>query len=172
MIQPLQDIDCTAFGDYDAIALHVKWPARFRRIIIDCQCALAVECSKNAECARTFGDAARKCDIDFIQQQLLRAGDNAEITGCACRTNRKMRTAYPEFNRHFAGRVIRDCPRIVIMRPVIYVVVVFADFVNFVFCFDIAMFGNADEDAQARRVFRGQIQSRIRNCFADAVDGD
>ena len=55
-----------------------------------------------------------------------------------------MRAGDAEVHGDFPSRIVQDGPRIMVMRPVIDIVVVLADVIDFVFGLDRAMFGQSD----------------------------
>jgi len=86
--------------------------------------------------------------------------------------DRVVRAGDVEVKCDFAGRVVGNGPWVVVMRPVLAVVFVLADFVNFTFGFHVAVFGDTDVDADATAVNVLHVQSGVVDGFVAAVDSD
>ena len=63
------------------------------------------------------------CHIDLTQTQHLQTLDNSCIARGARGPDGVMRTGYSEVNRYFARRIVCDRARIVMMRPILYIII-------------------------------------------------
>ena len=74
--------------------------------------------------------------------------------------------------RHFAGRAVGDGARVVVMRPNAGVVVELGDLEDFVFGLDVAVLGDADENADAILADVWPRQAAVLDRFVGTVDRD
>ena len=81
-----------------------------------------------------------------------------------------MGTCYPIMERNFAGWVVGDGTRVMMMRPVRTVVIVLFDLIYLVFGFNVSMFRNANINADVILWNVFPINSAIFQRFSDAVD--
>ena len=83
-----------------------------------------------------------------------------------------MRPGDAQVQRDFAGRIIGDGPRIVVVRPIARVVVVALELVNLVFGLDVAVLGHAEVNADAALVDRRPIEPRVFHGFVGRINAD
>ena len=143
-----------------------------RGVVVLGQRPLAVEAGKNAERADALRDAARQGDVAIAQPQHLHALDDARVAGGAGCAERVVRAGDAEVQRDFAGRIVGHRPRIVVMRPILGVVVVAFELVDFVFRLDVAVLGHADVNADPRAVDVLPVEARIGHRLVGAIDAD
>ena len=172
VVEPLQHVHAAAFGDDDAVAIHVERPRGLRRIFVRGQRPLAREAGENAECVNALRDAAGQGHVALAQPQHLGALNHARVAGGTGRADRVVRPGDAHVERDFAGRVVGHGARIVVVRPELRVVVVALDLVDFVFGLDVAVLGHADVDADPLAIDVRPIEPRIGHRFLRTINAD
>ena len=168
--EAFENVNATAFRDDDAVAVDVERSRRFRRIVVFRERVLSVERGENPERMDTFRNAPRQRDVDFAESELLDALNNPGVPRSAGGPERVVRPGDSVPKRNFARRVVRDGARVVVVRPIRAIVIVLLNLVNFVFRLDVAVFGNADVNAD--RVFADvfPIEPGVGDRLPDAVN--
>ncbi len=136
------------------------------------QCSLALEAGKNAERVNAFRNAAGQRHVALAQQQHLRPLNQAGVAGGTGRADRVVRAGDAQVERDLAGRIVGHGARVVMVRPELRVVVETLELGNLVFGFDVAVFGNADVDADLRLVDVRPIEPRVGNCFLATINAN
>jgi len=113
---------------------------------------LGLETGEDPEGPDRLGDAAGERHIHLSELNHLRRLDQGGIAGGTCGPDRVVGAGDAEVHRNLAGGVVEDGSRVVVVGPVVGVVVVPADVVDFVFGLDGAVLGQADIDADAGRI--------------------
>ncbi len=168
----LQHIHAAAFGHHDAGAVGIERARGFGRIVVRGQRALGFEAGENAEGVNAFRNAAGQGDIAFAQQQHLRALNHPGVARRAGGADRVVRSGDAQVQRDLAGRIVGHRARVVVVRPELGVVIERFELEDFVFGLDVAVFGDADVNADISFVDIGPIESGVGHGFARTVNAD
>ncbi len=131
---------------------------------------LALETGEDTKGMNALGYPTRQRQVCLAQTQHLHSLDNPHITCRACRADGVMRTGDLHVEGDFTCRIVRYRPGVVVMRPVLGIVIVLADVMNFVLRLDISVLGDTEINADTRAVDRFQINPRIAYSLPATVD--
>ena len=134
-------------------------------IVVRRQGSLTLEAGENPKGVNALRHAASDRQIAFSQPEHRNALNDAGIARGASRSDSVMGSRNAEIEGDFSGGIVGDGARIVMVGPELRIVIVTLKFVDFVFGFDIAMFGDADVNTHAGRIDVGPIDARIGDGF-------
>ena len=156
--------------------MPLRSASKGRDALVGSSCAgqgpLAVETGEDAEGVNALRDPAAQGDVAVAQPQHLHPLDDPRVARRAGRPQRVMRSGNPQVQRNLAGRVVGHGPRIVMVRPILGVVIIPLEEVDFVLRLDVAMLGHAHVDADRRAIDVFPIQSGVGDGLVGAVDAD
>ena len=127
---------------------------------------------EDPEGADRLRHAAREREVDLAEAQELRAVDQPEVAGRARAAEAIGRALQAEVERDLAGRVVRDRARVVMVRPVRQVELVLRDLVDLVLGLDVAVLGDAREDADPLTVVARELEPGVLHGLVRAVHRD
>ena len=136
------------------------------------QGALGAEAGEDSESVDALAHAAADRQVDLAQAQHLRRVDQPQVARGAGGPDRVGGPGDAQVQRDFAGGVVGDRPRVVIMRPEFDVVVEFGNRMDLVLRLHVAVLGAADVDAHPVGRPGAEIETGVLEGLPGAVDAD
>ena len=133
---------------------------------------LRLEPGKDAKGVDTFAYASANRQVHLAQAQHLGRVNQPEISGGTGCANGVRRSGDAEIERGLARGVVRDGPRIVVVRPELGIVVELRNRVDFVLRLDVAVLGAPHVNAGAILGQGLKVYPAVRQRLAGAINAD